>query len=58
MSSSPGLGVKVFDRTSRRVRLTPAGERLRRNLQPALAAPDQVLAETSELSRAGSEISA
>ena len=46
------LGVKVFDRTSRRVRLTPAGEQLKRNLVPALAALDQALAETSELSRA------
>jgi len=46
------LGVKVFDRTSRRVRLTPAGEGLRRNLLPAVAALDQALAETSELSRA------
>ena len=44
------LGVKVFDRTSRRVRLTPAGEELRRNLVPALAALDQALAQTSELS--------
>src|SRR5215472_7309319 len=44
------LGVKVFDRTSRRVRLTPAGEALRRNLEPALAAVDQALADTSELS--------
>ena len=46
------LGVKVFDRTSRRVRLTPAGEQLKRNLVPALAALDQALAETSQLSRA------
>ena len=46
------LGVKVFDRTSRRVRLTPAGEALRYGLVPALAAVDQALAETSELSRA------
>jgi DNA-binding transcriptional LysR family regulator len=46
------LGVKVFERTSRRVRLTSAGEELRRNLVPALAALDQALAETSELSRA------
>ena len=46
------LGVKVFERTSRRVRLTPAGEELRRNLVPALAVLDQALAETSELSRA------
>ena len=44
------LGVKVFDRTSRRVRLTPAGEALRRSLTPALAAVDQALADASELS--------
>ena len=44
------VGVKVFDRTSRRVRLTPAGEALKRNLTPALAAVDQALADTSELS--------
>jgi DNA-binding transcriptional LysR family regulator len=44
------LGVKVFDRTSRRVCLTPAGEALQRNLTPALAAVDQALADTSELS--------
>jgi len=46
------LGVKVFDRTSRRVRLTPAGEALRRDLVPALAALDRALTETSELSGA------
>jgi DNA-binding transcriptional LysR family regulator len=46
------LGVKVFDRTSRRVRLTPAGEELKRTLAPALAALDQALAGTSQLSRA------
>ena len=46
------LGVKVFDRTSRRVRLTPAGEQLKRSLAPALAAVDQALAHTSQLSRA------
>jgi len=46
------LGVKVFDRTSRRVRLTSAGEGLKRSLMPALAALERVLAETSELSRA------
>ena len=38
------LGVKVFDRTSRRVRLTPAGEALRRSLVPALAAVDRARA--------------
>jgi DNA-binding transcriptional LysR family regulator len=45
------LGVKIFDRTSRRVRLTPAGEELKRGLAPTLAALDRALAETSELSR-------
>jgi DNA-binding transcriptional LysR family regulator len=44
------LGVKVFDRTSRRVRPTPAGKELKRSLAPALAALDQALAATSELS--------
>ena len=46
------LGVKVFDRTSRRVRLTPAGDALQRNLTPALAAVDQALADTSDMSSA------
>jgi DNA-binding transcriptional LysR family regulator len=46
------LGVKVFDRTSRRVRLTPAGEELKRHLAPALAAVEQALTQTSQLSRA------
>ena len=46
------LGIKVFDRTSRRVRLTPAGEALRSGLVPALSALNQTLAQTSELSRA------
>jgi DNA-binding transcriptional LysR family regulator len=46
------LGVRVFDRTSRRVRLTPAGEALKRGLVPALSAVDQALAQTSELSGA------
>jgi DNA-binding transcriptional LysR family regulator len=46
------LGVKVFDRTSRRVSLTPAGEQLRGDLVPALTALDQALARTSELSLA------
>ena len=45
------LGVKVFDRTSRRVRLTPAGEGLQRGVVPALAAIDRALAGASELSR-------
>src|SRR5260370_18295309 len=46
------LGVKVFDRTSRRVRLTLAGEELKRSLVAALAALDQALADTSQLARA------
>src|SRR3984957_12449483 len=46
------LGVKVFDRTSRRVRLTPAGEELKRSLAPALASLDQALVRTSQLSHA------
>src|SRR5580704_17052087 len=45
------LGVKVFDRTSRLVRLTSAGEELKRHLAPALVALDQALAQTSQLSR-------
>ena len=44
------LGVKVFDRTSRRVRLTSAGEEFRRKLTPALAALEQTLAGTGDLS--------
>lgn len=44
------LGVRVFDRTSRRVRLTPAGEGLRCSLVPALAAVDRALSQISELS--------
>src|ERR1700735_927487 len=46
------LSVKVFDRTSRRVRLTPAGEELKRSLAPALAGLDHALAQTSQLSQA------
>jgi DNA-binding transcriptional LysR family regulator len=44
------LGIKVFDRTSRRVQLTPAGEEFRRRLAPELAALEHTLAETSDLS--------
>ena len=44
------LGIKVFERTSRRVRLTSAGEEFRRKLAPALAALEQTLAETGDLS--------
>ena len=46
------LGVKIFERTSRRVRLTLAGEELKRTLTPAVAAVDQALTGTSQLSRA------
>jgi DNA-binding transcriptional LysR family regulator len=46
------LGVKVFDRTSRRVRLTSAGEELRAKAVPALAAVEQALVQASMLSRA------
>jgi DNA-binding transcriptional LysR family regulator len=45
------LAVKLFDRTSRRVRLTAAGEALRRDSEPALAAVEGALAHTSQLSR-------
>jgi DNA-binding transcriptional LysR family regulator len=44
------LGVKVFDRTSRRVRLSSAGEVLRSRLAPALAALEQALTDTGDLS--------
>ena len=47
------LGVKVFDRTSRRVHLTPAGEDLKRHLAPALAALDQALGGPSEVQLLG-----
>jgi DNA-binding transcriptional LysR family regulator len=46
------LGIKVFERTSRRVRLTAAGEELRQSLVPTLAALDDALAGTSELAGA------
>lgn len=42
------LGTRLFERTSRRVHLTPAGEELRRNLIPALAALDQALVQISD----------
>jgi len=42
------LGATLFDRTSRRVQLTPAGEGLRARLTPALAALDGALAETTD----------
>lgn len=46
------LGVRLFDRTSRRVRLTTAGEALQRDVGPALAAVEHALAQTSQLSTA------
>ena len=42
------IGARLFERTSRRVSLTAAGEELRRNLAPALAALDRALAQASE----------
>jgi DNA-binding transcriptional LysR family regulator len=42
------LGVRLFERTSRRVRLTPAGKEFRCNLVPALAALDGALAQASD----------
>lgn len=45
------LGVRLFDRTSRRVRLTAAGEALRRDSVPALASVEGALAQTSRLAR-------
>jgi DNA-binding transcriptional LysR family regulator len=42
------IGARLFERTSRRVSLTAAGEELRRNLVPALAALDRALARASE----------
>lgn len=44
------LGVKLFERTSRRVRLTSAGEEFRGRLAPALAALERELAETADAS--------
>ena len=44
------LGVRLFERTSRRVCLTSTGEELRRKLVPALIALENVLAETSDVS--------
>ena len=41
------IGTRLFERTSRLVRLTGAGEELRGNLVPALAAVDRALAQAS-----------
>jgi len=43
------LGAPLFERTSRRVRLTPAGEELRRQVAPACQALDKALADTRDL---------
>src|SRR5260370_2127496 len=42
------IGARLFQRTSRRVSLTPTGDELRRNLVPALAALDRSLAQASD----------
>src|SRR5260370_2187958 len=42
------IGARLFERTSRRVSLTPAGEELRGNLIPVLAAVDRALAQASD----------
>lgn len=42
------LGVRLLERTSRRVRLTPAGQEFRLQVSPALAALDHALAEASD----------
>lgn len=42
------LGVKLFERTSRRVRLTHAGEEFRLKVSPRLAALDHALARASD----------
>src|SRR6266700_1457565 len=42
------IGTRLFERTSRRVSLTPAGEEFRRSLVPALAALDRALARASD----------
>jgi DNA-binding transcriptional LysR family regulator len=42
------IGTRLFERTSRRVSLTPAGEEFGRSLVPALAALDRALARASD----------
>ncbi len=42
------IGTRLFQRTSRRVSLTPTGDELRRSLVPALAALDRSLARASD----------
>jgi len=43
------LGARLFERTSRRVRLTPIGDELRRQVAPACQALDTALAGTRDL---------
>jgi DNA-binding transcriptional LysR family regulator len=45
------VGGKLFDRTSRRVRLTPAGEELQRRMKPAYEQVELAFAQTRELAR-------
>src|SRR3954470_10252384 len=45
------LGVKLFERTTRRVALTPAGERLLPSAREALAALDAGIGELAALRR-------
>ncbi len=42
------IGARLVERTSRRVSLTLAGEELRSNIIPALAAVDRALAQASD----------
>lgn len=42
------IGTRLFERTSRRVSLTPAGEEFRSSLVPALSALDRALARASD----------
>lgn len=43
------VGARLFERTSRRVRLTPAGQELRRTAGPACQALDKALADVSDM---------
>jgi DNA-binding transcriptional LysR family regulator len=47
------LGVQLFDRTSRRVRLTAAGERLLAEARSVLAASDRMRQQAAELASGG-----
>jgi DNA-binding transcriptional LysR family regulator len=48
-----GLGVQLFDRTSRRVRLTTAGERLLADARSVLAATERMRQHAAELASGG-----